>query len=575
MHASVFDRPAFRPVPLLALLALATALFGSWAYIDTTRALWDTVDETVFRTLNDSLRNHPWWQHLWALGNNHFFDFLSSVLMVWLAFRYIMADGPRYVHERVCVVLYIALVIGAAVLTVDKLLVGEKRFSPTAQLDDVFLLTQHVTWLDTKDLSYNCFPSDHATVLMMVTGLLWFFAGRKTGLIMLAATLFFSFPRLIGGAHWLTDMAVGAMALSIVAVALAVYTPLYHYVIRGLLRTTRIPFVAAGIDVVMHRDAPILFAKGCCIGAADVVPGVSGGTMAYILGVWLRLMNAIKSFNVKWVRTVLRGQWTLALQTAHFAFLVPLVVGIGGAFITFTRFIPLPKLLITHPEPIYGLFFGLIAGSVVLLVEEIGRITFRELVIGIVGLAGGWVLVNLVPVETPEDWWFIYLCGCIAITAMLLPGISGSFMLLILGKYSYVFGAIGDFNFAVILPFALGCLTGVILFARVASWILHHYYRESVVFIIGVLISSMWLIWPFQDRTYAIVREKERLISSTPNWPAEMTSQDWFGLGMMAFGFVLVVTIGVIAKKKALAAQIKAAKDDEHLTDELASHKPL
>lgn len=557
MRDSIFDYPTFRPVRLAILLLLAAALFLTWAHIDSTRAWWDALDESIFRALNDSLRGRPWWQTIWAIGNNHFFDFLSSLLMTWLAFRYCMEHDGKYLNERVCTVLLIALVIVAAVLTVDKLLIqpGEKRLSPTMALPDAFLLSEHVTWLSTKDMSPNSYPSDHATVLMMVTMMLWHFAGRRTGLVMLGACVVFLFPRLIGGAHWFTDMAAGGLPLALAAVALAIYTPLYRVVIGGMLKLVNTDFASTGIRVAMHKEAPSLLAKGCCMGAADVVPGVSGGTMAYILGIWPRLIDAIKSFDLAWAKQVLTFRWTAALHTAHLSFVVPLFIGIVIAFITFTKFIPLPKLIISHPEPIYGLFFGLIAGSILLLLQEMGRLAPRDGAWIILGTLAGWLLVTLVPVQTPEAWWFIYLCGCIAISAMLLPGISGSFILLILGKYAYVLGAIGRFDFTVILPFVLGCLTGIILFSRGASWLLHHYYRQSVLTITGILIGSLWMIWPFQNRMYEIVREKERLVSSTPIWPETLTSQAQLGFVMMLVGFAAVFVLGVVARRKQEAEQ--------------------
>lgn len=561
-HASVFDYPAFQPAKLIGMLLLALVLFGSWLYVPATRALWDALDLGIFRTLNGSLEHARWWQVVWAVGNNHFFDFLSSLLMTWLAYRYVMAGGEAYINERVCTILYIALVIVCTVVTVDKLLIepNEKRASPTMVLENVFMLSEHVTWLTTKDASPNSYPSDHATVLTMVTLMLWHFAGKRTGLVMLAALFIFSFPRLIGGAHWFTDMAAGGLPLSLAAVAVAIYTPIYRYVIGGMVKVANLPLCHTGIRVGMHDEAASILAKGCCMGAADVVPGVSGGTMAYILGIWPRLMDAIKSFDLPWVKLVLTGKWTQALKDAHLAFLVPLFIGIVIAFVTFTKFIPLPKLIISHPEPIYGLFFGLIAGSILLLLQEMGKQSAKDMALIVVGAAAGWLLVNLVPVQTPESWWFIYLCGCIAISAMLLPGISGSFILLILGKYAYVLGAIGSFDFTVILPFVLGCATGVIIFSRAASWLLHHFYRQSVLVITGILIGSLWMIWPFQNRVYEVVREKERLVSSTPIWPESLTSMGQLGLVMMVVGVALVVALGVIAKRHSAAREAEIAE---------------
>jgi putative membrane protein len=549
MHGSVYDSPAFRPVTLVLCLVLSAVIFASWHILPLTQSWWHAADIAVFSALNGSLRNHVWWQQLWAIGNNHFFDFLSVLLMLWLVFRYITAENRRYIAERVSVFLMIVITIIIASLITNVMDAG-KRASPSAVVEGAFLLSEHVSWLETKDISYNSYPSDHAAVLLIMSMMLWVFAGRRTGLIMLGAAVLFTFPRLIGGAHWFTDVMAGSVPLSIAIVALCVCTPLHRLIISGWMRLWHVPFFAACLEVGTHKDAPSLVAKGCCMGAADIVPGVSGGTMAYILGIWHALIEAVKSFDLQFFRYLLRFRLTDAINHAHVRFVVPLMFGIALAVVTFTKFIPIPKLIISHPEPIYGLFFGLIAGSVVLLLQETGKLSLKDVGMLVVGTAIGWLLVNVVPVQTPETWWFVFFCGCVAISAMLLPGISGSFILLILGKYAYILGGLGELNIAIILPFAAGCFTGLIAFSRGASWLLHHYYRQSVLTITGILIGSLWMIWPFQDRVYETVREKQRLVASTPTLPTELTTQGQFGMMLMAVGFGAVILLGIIATRK-------------------------
>lgn len=546
MHGSIFNSPAFRPLPFALYLVVAAALAASWLIPGPVREWWDVADVAFFRFLNGSLPQAQWWQQLWAIGNNHFFDFLALLLMLWLVFDYITGEERRHVPERMAVVVTIVVTILVASVLTNIMDSGE-RASPTAALEGAFMLSEHVTWLQTKDISHNSYPSDHATILLMMSLMLWHFAGRKAGLLMLAAGLFFTFPRVIGGAHWLTDIMAGSIPLSLSMVALCIYTPLHRHLIRGLMWLAHIPFLAACIEIGTNPEAPKLVAKGCCMGAADIVPGVSGGTVAYILGIWHRLIEAIKSFDAEWFRLVFRLQWTAAIRKAHLSFIVPLAFGVALAVVTFTKFIPIPTLIQTHPEPVYGLFFGLIAGSILILLGEIGKLTFKDAAILCIGTGLGWLLVNIVPVQTPETAWFIFLCGCIAISATLLPGISGSFILLILGKYAYILGGLGNLDFAIILPFAAGCLVGLAGFSRGASWLLHYHYRLSVLIIIGILISSLWMIWPFQERVYETVREKERLISSTPVWPDTLHSWGLMGITLMAVGFVIVLALGWIA----------------------------
>jgi len=289
----------------------------------------------------------------------------------------------------------------------------------------------------------------------------------------------------------------------------------------------------------------ILAAKGFCMGAADVVPGVSGGTMAFILGIYERLIAAIRSFDVVWLQHVFKLELKPALQRPHFGFLIPLVIGIFCALVFFTRIVPLPILLHTHPEAIYGLFFGLIVGCVVALLPEAKRFDASMLLFLSIGIALGWFIVNLVPTNTPDAPWFIFLSGMLAISAMLLPGISGSFILLILRKYDTILNAIGHFNFMVLIPFGLGALAGLVVFSRFLGWLLDRFYRATLLVIIGVLIGTLWVIWPFQVREY----EKERLISSTPYWPDALTQPVIYALLMMVLGLALVLILYAWAKR--------------------------
>jgi putative membrane protein len=294
----------------------------------------------------------------------------------------------------------------------------------------------------------------------------------------------------------------------------------------------------------------ILVAKGFCMGAADVVPGVSGGTMAFILGIYAQLMNAIRSFDVTWLQHIFKLEIKPAIQRPHFGFLIPLFIGIFSALIFFTRVIPLPTLLHTHPEPIYGLFFGLIVGSVITLLPESGRVDIKAIFFLILGTLFGWLIVNLVPVDTPNALWFIFLSGLISISAMLLPGISGSFILLILHKYDTILNAIGHFNFAILIPFGLGVMTGLVVFSRLIGMLLARFYRATVQTIIGILIGSLWIIWPFQLREYIEVHHKQRLISSTPYLPDTWNENVMFAAFMMLIGIGLVLLISRLAKTK-------------------------
>jgi len=282
---------------------------------------------------------------------------------------------------------------------------------------------------------------------------------------------------------------------------------------------------------------------GFCMGSADIVPGVSGGTMALILGIYERLLTAIRSFDESWLKSLFKFRVKEALARNDLVFLLPLGVGIVLALLFFTKVIPLPTLIVTQPELVYGLFFGLILASIVILMGEVDHYGPTEIIIAIAGVLLGFTIVNLVPVETPTAAWFIFLSGFIAITAMLLPGISGSFILLILGKYAYVINALAEFNISVIVTFAAGALTGVVVFSRAIVWLLQHYRQTTLLLIKGILIGSLWMIWPFQERIYETIRGKEKLVSTTPIWPEALNGMVMASVALLVAGFFVVILI--------------------------------
>ena len=286
------------------------------------------------------------------------------------------------------------------------------------------------------------------------------------------------------------------------------------------------------------------------MGAADVVPGVSGGTMAFILGIYQQLIEAIKSFDLIWFQSFFKFDINVVITRPHFSFLVPLCIGIFCALLFFTRIVSLPTLIYTHPEAVYGLFFGLIVGSIWVLFTHADTLKIRHFIALLSGGIAGAIVFNLVPVQTPDTSWFIFLSGTLAICAMILPGISGSFILLILNKYTYVFNAIGYFKLSILIPFGLGAVTGLLLFSRFLSMLLKKYYQSTIMFITGILLASLWVIWPFQERDYEVIRGKQYLIYSAPVLPSDITSSLIFPTLLALSREVFVILINRFAKSK-------------------------
>ncbi len=290
--------------------------------------------------------------------------------------------------------------------------------------------------------------------------------------------------------------------------------------------------------------------KGMCMGAADVVPGVSGGTMALILGIYGRLLTAIRRVDLEFAGLLARWRPAEAARRIDLPFLLAVGAGIFAALMFFTRVVPLPRLIITHPELVYGLFFGLITASIVVLLKDRRPLSAWRVAWIVLGTLVGLAIVNLVPVDTPTAAWFIFLCGALAISAMILPGVSGSFILLVLQKYAYVFDAVGRLDLAVLVPFGLGCACGLALFSRFLSWLLDRFHDATLLTIIGILTGSLWTIWPFQERVYVLVRGKERLLRSLPALP-EQWDATVLGAALLAVaGAAAVLALDAFARRR-------------------------
>jgi putative membrane protein len=543
---------SWRPVPLLVCNVAAVLLILSW-YLPAGRLLWEPLDAWFFYTLNGSLAEGHYWQTFWAMANTQRFD-IGSALAILLVYSFYLFSGSRDQFEERTTAGAFMLVTVFIAIQFSKTFLDYGRPGPSTTLQSSILLSEVITGFEFKDQSNSSFPGNYGIALIMFAAMIWYFAGRVYGLTMTGLTVLLLLPRLVVGAHWFTDNAVGAAYVSLIVLGWTLATPLPQWFIKKVkplvsrfnaIVESILSFFNGGRENLEAElaNAPRYSLKGFCMGSADIIPGVSGGTMALILGIYERLLRAIRSFDRFWVENVFRFKWKAAFAANDLLFLMPLVAGILMALIFFTRIVPLPALIVTHPEIIYGLFFGLIVASVVILMGEVERYGARQIFIALLGVLRGFVSVKLVPVETPTATWFIFLCGFVAISAMLLPGISGSFILLILGKYAYIINALGEFNIAVILSFGAGAFTGLIVFSRAIVWLLKHYHQATLLMIKGVLIGSLWIIWPFQERMYESVRGKEKMIGSNPVWPDAWSGTVTASVTFMLAGFVLVMVI--------------------------------
>ena len=294
----------------------------------------------------------------------------------------------------------------------------------------------------------------------------------------------------------------------------------------------------------VHRNTPKqlleTYIKGIAMGAADIVPGVSGGTIALIAGIYERLINALSSIGPS-LWTVfrreggIRGLLTVWRQVDA-TFLLFLLLGIATSFATLAGII---KHLLDHqPLLIWSFFFGLVVATVFILLTEIKRWTVIR-----AGLFGSGLLIAVVvsslPILTTEPSLpFLFLAGAIAICAMILPGISGSFILLLLGVYDTVLEAVHSMNLTVIFTVIAGMTTGLLLFTRALRWLLSRYYQATLALLTGFIAGSLVKVWPW--KTDALGTLNSEAINNVLPWDYPLGAQWLTTIGLMILGAVLV-----------------------------------
>lgn len=286
--------------------------------------------------------------------------------------------------------------------------------------------------------------------------------------------------------------------------------------------------------------------KGACMGAADVIPGVSGGTIAFIMGIYGELLNSIKSINGEAFRLFFSGKFVAFWKHINGTFLASLFAGILISVFSLARL--MKYLLEFHPIPLWSFFFGLILASAVYILKGLDKWNVQNIISLLAGVATGAFICLASPGQTPDELWFVFLSGSIAICAMILPGISGSFILLLLGKYEFVMSAVSSLNIPVLLVFALGCAVGIVSFSHFLSWLLKKYYMLTIALLSGFMLGSLLKVWPWKTPG----AEEGFDFPALPGTYAEVTGLDpllWQSIGFMLLGLAIVLVIEFIAAK--------------------------
>ena len=245
------------------------------------------------------------------------------------------------------------------------------------------------------------------------------------------------------------------------------------------------------------KDYALLMLKGVGMGAADVVPGVSGGTIAFIVGIYDELIDSIKSINGKSLKLFFTGKWGAFWKAINGNFLISIVAGIAVSVFSLAKVIT--WLLTDHPVMVWAFFFGLVLASTWFVGKDIKEWNKKTIPAFIIGVAVAYYITVATPAETPSNLFFIFLCGAIAICAMILPGISGSFILVLLGKYFYIMEAVKTFDIATLLVFLAGACIGITTFSRVLSYALKNFRNITLAVLTGFMLGSLNKVWPWKE----------------------------------------------------------------------------
>lgn len=295
------------------------------------------------------------------------------------------------------------------------------------------------------------------------------------------------------------------------------------------------------------KDYGMLMLKGIAMGAADVVPGVSGGTVAFIVGIYEELINSIKSINPTNLKLLFSLRIAEFWKAINANFLLALVSGIAISIFSLAKLIT--YLLENEPVLVWAFFFGLVLSSTYFVAKTITQWDWKTYLFFVFGTVGAYFITVATPTETPNNLFFIFLCGAIAICAMILPGISGSFILVLLGKYFYIMSAVKSLDIVVMLVFICGAFIGITSFSNVLSFLLRRFHNTTIATLAGFMLGSLNKVWPWKETVETYVDShghikplvEENILPNTLLWE---------GVGLMLFGFILVYVLEKISQKK-------------------------
>lgn len=295
------------------------------------------------------------------------------------------------------------------------------------------------------------------------------------------------------------------------------------------------------------KDYGVIALKGMGMGAADVVPGVSGGTIAFIVGIYEELIDSIKSIDLQALKLFFTFRWKDFWKAVNGNFLLSLVLGIAISVFSLAKVIT--HLLIAYPILIWAFFFGLVLASTWIVVQNVKQWNWKTILSFLLGAVFAFFITMATPAKTPDSYWFIFICGAVAICAMILPGISGSFILVLLGKYFYIMHAVKTLNISVLLVFLGGIVVGITSFSRVLSFALHRFHDITIAVLSGFMLGSLNKVWPWKNvvETYTDSHGEIKPLVEVNAMPDQLI---WQAIALAVAGFAIVYFLEKLSAKK-------------------------
>jgi len=300
----------------------------------------------------------------------------------------------------------------------------------------------------------------------------------------------------------------------------------------------------------------IYFLKGLAMGIANIIPGVSGGTLALITGIFERLINAIKAFDIKALQLLIKGNWKAFAKKTDLYFLISLFLGIVIAIVSLAKVFDF--LFKNYPVYIWAYFFGLVLASIYFVGKTIGKWNWIVILFFLSGTAFALYVSFLHPASENSNFWYLFLCGVVAICSMILPGLSGSFVLILMGNYQLVaIHAINNLNLGILFPVALGAIIGLLAFSYLLSWVFKHYKDQTLAVLTGFILGSLNVLWPWKTAEYLtnstgefVLKHGKKIVSRYASTiPDQLNYEFWWGMGIIILGILTITTIELLASR--------------------------